>query len=117
MGFAILAFCCIFLLIASAGVLLFYRAAVLERITAVVTRRAQRKSISSTLQETGSSISGVVEKFERVLPRSQAEVSVVQQRLIRAGYRKDSALNLFYGTKVLVPLTLCAIALFSGLGS
>jgi len=56
-----------------------------------------------------------VEHLERVLPKSQAEVSVVQKRLIRAGYRKDSALNLFYGAKVLVPLALCLIALVTGL--
>src|SRR5260370_35496290 len=57
----------------------------------------------------------MVGQLERVLPKSQAEVSVVQQRLIRAGYRKDSAVNLFYGAKVLVPLALCSLALVTGL--
>ena len=44
-----------------------------------------------------------MEHFERVLPKSQAEVSVVEQRLIRAGYRKDTAVKVFYGTKVAMP--------------
>jgi tight adherence protein C len=57
----------------------------------------------------------MVENMERVLPKSQAEVSVTQQRLIRAGYRNDSAVKLFYGAKVLVPLTFCLLALASGL--
>jgi tight adherence protein C len=117
MGFAIFAFCCVFLLLASAGVLLFYRAAVLKRISSVATKRAELRSLSSTLLKTGSSLGVVVEKFERMVPKTQAEVSVVQQRLIRAGYRKDSALKFFYGTKVLVPVALCAVALFTGLAS
>ena len=37
-----------------------------------------------------------------MVPKSQAEVSVVRQRLIRAGYRTDSAIKIFYGAKVLV---------------
>jgi tight adherence protein C len=50
-----------------------------------------------------------------VLPKSQAEVSVVSQRLIRAGYRNESAIKVFYGMKVLLPLLLCIVALVTGL--
>lgn len=117
MELAILAFCVMFLLIASGGLILFYREAMLKRIAAVVTPPVKQRDLKSTLQQTGLSLGIVVEQFERILPKSQAEVSVVQQRLIRAGYRKDSAVKLFYGAKVLVPLTLCAIALVSGLGN
>lgn len=117
MELAILAFCVMFLLIASGGLILFYREAMLKRIAAVVTPLEKQRGLKSTLQQTGLSLGIVVEQFERILPKSQAEVSVVQQRLIRAGYRKESAVKLFYGAKVLVPLTLCAIALVSGLGS
>jgi tight adherence protein C len=59
----------------------------------------------------------MVERLDRVLPRSQAEVSIVEKRLIRAGYRKESAVKIFYGAKVLVPVTLCLLALISGLAS
>lgn len=117
MELAILAFCVMFLLIASGGLILFYREAMLKRIAAVVTQPVKQRDLKSTLQQTGLSLGIVVEQFERILPKSQAEVSVVQQRLIRAGYRKDSAVKLFYGVKVLVPLSLCAFALVSGLGS
>ena len=117
MGFAIFAFCVMFLLIVSGGLLMFYREAMLKRISTVVTQRAKRGSLSNTLQKTGSSLGVMVEQFERVIPKTQAEVSVAQQRLIRAGYRKDSAVKLFYGMKVLVPLVLCAVALGSGLAS
>jgi tight adherence protein C len=117
MGIAITVFCIIFLLIASGLLLLFYREAMLQRITEVITPHAKPKTLLSTIQQTGISISEVVVQFQNVLPKSQAEVSVVLQRLIRAGYRKESAVKVFYGCKVLVPLFLCALALVSGLGA
>jgi tight adherence protein C len=115
MGFAAFTFFVIFLLIASGGMLLFYREAMLQRIATVVPTRGKRRTLWSTIQDTRFSFGGMVENLERVLPKSQAEVSVTQQRLIRAGYRKDSAVNLFYGAKVLVPLSLCVLALVTGL--
>jgi tight adherence protein C len=115
MGFAIVTFCCVFLLIASGGLILFYRAAMFQRISSVITQHKKQRSLAGTLQRTGTSLGVVVEKFERVLPKTQAEVSVVQQRLIRAGFRKDAAVKFFYGTKVLVPLVLCGIGFASGL--
>ena len=117
MGFAIFTFSCVFLLVASAGLLLFYRASMLERISAVVTQRKQERTLAATLQKTGNSLGIVVEKFESVIPKTQAEVSVVQRRLIRAGFRKDSAVKFFYGTKVLVPLLLCTVGFTTGLAS
>jgi tight adherence protein C len=51
------------------------------------------------------------------LPKSQAEVSIVLQRLQRAGFRSESAVKIFYGTKVLIPLLLCLLCLVSGLGN
>jgi tight adherence protein C len=86
-----------------------------QRISTVVTPRGKRGALLSTLQQTSSSFGGMVGQLERVLPKSQTEVSVVQKRLIRAGFRKDSAVNLFYGAKVLVPLSLCLLALVTGL--
>ena len=117
MEFAILSFCCVFLLIASGGLLVFYREAMLKRISMVVVPRQKQRSLSATLQYTGSSLGTMVKQFERVVPKTQAEVSIAQQRLIRAGFRKDSAVSFLYGAKVLVPLSLCAVALFTGLGA
>jgi tight adherence protein C len=115
MGFAAFTFFVIFLLIASGGMLLFYREAMLHRISEVVPSGGKRRTLLGTIQQTRFSFGGMVENLERVLPKSQAEVSVTQQRLIRAGYRKDTAVNLFYGAKVLVPLTLCLLTLVTGL--
>jgi tight adherence protein C len=115
MGFLAFTFFVIFLLIASGGMLLFYREAMLQRISAVVPSRGKARTFLGTVQQTRFSFGGMVENLERVIPKSQAEVSVTQQRLIRAGYRKDTAVNLFYGAKVLVPLSLCFLALVTGL--
>lgn len=117
MGVAIIAFCSVFLLIASAGLLLFYKQAMLERIAAIIPQRTEKAGIADTLHKTSSSIGVMVEKFERVVPKSQAEVSVAQQRLIRAGFRGEQAVKYFYGSKVVVMLVLSAVVLLSGLGS
>jgi tight adherence protein C len=115
MEFAAFTFFVIFLLIASGGVLLFYREAMIQRLGAVVTPRPKRGGLLDRLHATGFSFGDMMGRFERLLPKSQAEVSVVQQRLIRAGYRRDSAVTMFYGTKVLVPLALCLLVMVTGL--
>jgi tight adherence protein C len=117
MGFAIFTFAVIFLLIVSGGLLLFYREEMLQRISDAINPHPKEKSLLSAIQQTGLSIGGVIEHFENVLPKSQAEVSIVLQRLQRAGFRDESAVKVFYGTKVLVPILLCVVCLISGLGS
>jgi tight adherence protein C len=112
MGFAAITFLVLFLLIASGGLLVFYRAAMLQRISTVVTPRTQFGTGQRRV-----SVAEIVQRFDRFLPKSQAEVSVIQQRLIRAGYRNDSAVSVFYGAKLLVPLGLLVFTLLSGLAS
>jgi tight adherence protein C len=108
-------FLVIFVLLGSGLLLLFYREAMIKRITEVINPQPKQKSLIEAIQQTGSSLTGVVEHFEQVLPKSQAEVSVAQQRMVRAGYRDPQAVRLLYGAKVLAPLILLAIAFFSGL--
>ena len=115
MGFYGFIFLVIFVLIASAGLLLFYREAMLKRLSTVVTPRGRDGSLRNTIQQTGFSLGGIVGNFERMLPKSQADVSIVQQRLIRAGYRNVAALKFFYGAKVIVPIALCLLVLATGL--
>ena len=114
MVLVIIAFCVVFLLIASGALLVFYRDALPQRIAEAINPRPKKRKVVDAIKESGLSIGGVVEHFEHVLPKSQAEVSVAMQRLTRAGYRNESAVRIFYGYKVFVPLALCAIALVSG---
>ncbi len=117
MEFAIAVFVGVFLLIAIGGVLLFHRRAMVDRISTAINPTAPKsKTLKGFVKETGSSIGGLVEVFKHVLPKSQAEMSVSRERLIRAGYRSDSAINVLNGSKVLVPLVLCTLALVTGFG-
>jgi tight adherence protein C len=117
MGFAVFSFIAVFVLVASGGLLLFYREAMIHRISAVISPATKHGTLRGTLEQTGYALGTMVERFERVVPKNQADISVVQQRLIRAGYRSDSAVNLFYGAKVLVPLVLCLLAFTTGIGN
>ena len=117
MGYAITAFFVVFLLIVSGGLLLFYREAMFQRISDVINPRPKPKSLLSAIQQTGISIGGVVEHFENVLPKSQAEVSATQQKLQHAGFRNESAVRIFSGSNVLVPVALCLLCLVTGIGS
>jgi tight adherence protein C len=118
MRIEIFTFCVIFLLIVSGGLLLFYREEMLQRISEAINPhpKAKQKSLASAIQQTGVSIGGVVEHFENVLPKSQAEISVTLTRLRRAGFRSESAIKLFYGSKVVVPILLCVVCFVTGLG-
>lgn len=115
MGLVIISFFVVFLLIASGSLLVFYRDALPQRIADAINPRPKKRNVVDAIRESGISIGGVVERFEHVLPKSQAEVSVALQRLTRAGYRNESAVRIFYGYKVFVPLALAALALVSGL--
>jgi tight adherence protein C len=117
MGIAAVSFLAVFLLIASGGLILFYREAMIQRISAVIAPREKQGNFRETMEQTGATLGVVVQQFERVLPKSQAEISVLRQRLVRAGYRSDSAVTLFRGAKVVIPLVLCALAFTTGAGS
>jgi len=117
MGITIVAFIVAFLLIASGGLLLFYREAMLQRIADVINPNAKPKTLLSSFQDSGFSIGDVVTRFDNIVPKSQAEVSVTKQRLIRAGYRKESTVKKYNGSMIALPLVLCLAALVSGVGA
>jgi len=117
MGIVAISFCAIFFLIASGGMLLFYREVMIQRISQVVTPQSKRPDILNSTQQIGSSIGGFVEQLNRVLPKTDAEVSIAEKRMVRAGYRSESAVKIFYGAKVLIPLIFCALAIATGFAS
>ena len=107
----VIAFLGTFGLILSVGLLLFYRDVALARLSSLVELRStSRFSLNRILHPDRQSLEQVLKPFQSVLPRSAQETSVVQKRLIRAGYRKDGHVNVFYAAKVLVPLTLTVLA-------
>lgn len=114
MGIAVISFLVVFALITSGGLLLFYRQATLQRMSSVVTSRPELTEVSNKSRGKGLWLGGVVEQLERVVPKSQSEVSVVRQRMTRAGYRSESAVKIFYGAKLLCPIGLCLVAIVTG---
>src|SRR6185369_12558829 len=105
-----------FALILSAGLLLFYRDAVLDRLESLIDPAAGStwSRLTGLLRRKPGSVENIVKPFQNLLPRSTQEVSVVQKRLIRAGYRESSAVNVFYSAKVIVPIILSVIVTVSG---
>lgn len=118
MGFAVFAFIVVFLLIASGGLLLFYREKMLQRLPRVLSPDGQGGGAAAVLdrfKDPAASLGAFVQPFEKVLPKSSQEVSVAQKRLIRAGYREEKMLKIFYGAKVLLPVVLCVVVTVAGL--
>jgi tight adherence protein C len=116
MGIATVTFVVIFVLISTAGLLLFYREAMVQRLSGLLTPGQKKASVLDILQRRGTSLGqNMIGQLERLVPRSQSELSVVEQRLVRAGYRNESAVKFFYGAKILAPLVFFVIAATSGL--
>lgn len=115
MPLLIIAFVGTFGLVCSAGLLLFYRDAVRERLSVFVDQRlGPTARLGRLVHRRQGAVEQMVRPFQNLLPRSAREVSVLQKRLIRAGYRQESAVNSFYGAKVLVPLTLMVLTFLTG---
>ncbi len=117
MTFVLLAFLAVFLLFASGGLLLFYREVMLQRISEVISPRPKEKGLTTVAHRAKSSISNLMQSVENLMPKSEKEVSIVLQRLTRAGYRNESAVKIFYGSKVVLPLLLSALAFVTGLAN
>ena len=110
MQLAIFAFLAAFLLMSSLGFLIFYRQTTLRRLSQVVSRADDSSVLRSLASAPGSRLEKLVKPFQRIMPRNSADVSIVQKRLARAGYREPSYINIFYSSKVLVPMALCLVA-------
>jgi tight adherence protein C len=104
-------------LVVSAGLLLFHRNRLGTRLQHIVdqTSGTSMGRVGRLLQRRPDALEKIVKPFQNVVPRSQHEVSILQKRLIRAGYRQPSAVNMFYGAKVLIPLSLATLATITGI--
>jgi len=116
MTLTVMTFLAVFLLVASLGMLLFHRETMLQRLASALSPDAAlpKNKLIQWLEVYSKKSQSVIAPFQKVLPRSPEEVSVIQKRLIRAGYRKDAHLNVFYASKVLVPICLSLLATVTG---
>jgi tight adherence protein C len=112
---AVFAFATAFLLIVTAGVLVFYRSTAHRRLSQVVVSPGQADILTGMSTESKvARIEKLLYPFQRVLPRNDMEVSNLRKLLARAGYRESRHVDMFYAAKVLVPASLCLLATFSG---
>ena len=98
-------FCALFLLIASGGLLLFYREAMIQRINEVINPQAKPRTLIAFASSSPASPSAAWwSTLKTFCPRARRKSRSSLQRLTRAGFRDESAVKVFYGAKVLVPL-------------
>ena len=107
----LISFAAVFGLTASIGLLIFRRDVVLDRLSNIM---GARETVSSRLMARQPSVEKLIKPFQNLVPRNEKDLSVLQKRLTRAGYRQRSAINMFYGAKVLVPLGLAFLVTASG---
>jgi tight adherence protein C len=112
----IIAFLATFGVIVSAGLLIFYRDTVMDRLQAILGDPDDSSWIrlGKAMKKGPTTVETIAKPFQNVIPRSAEETSVVQKRLIRAGYRDPSTVNLFYSSRFLVPLLLSIIVTVTG---
>jgi tight adherence protein C len=110
MQIALFTFIAVFLLLSSLGVLVFYRQSTLRRLSQVISRATAASLLRSIAPTRSARVERLVKPFENVVPRTSQDVSTLQKRLCRAGYRESTYVNIFYSSKVLVPSFLCIFA-------
>jgi tight adherence protein C len=89
---------------------MFYRQKTARRISQLISPLTGAALLDDIAPSPGSRIETLVKPFQEVVPRSPEDVSTIKARLIRAGYRHESTINIFYASKVLVPGLLCLLA-------
>ncbi len=116
MQLLLIAFVATFGLTASILLLVFRRDVVLDRLSTLVGNRGKStRFVEGILPRQQPAVETIVKPFQNLLPRSTEEVSVVKKRLIRAGYRDRSAINIFYGAKVMIPIALALLVTVTGI--
>ena len=116
MTLIVVAFLATFGFTASVLLLVFRRDVVLDRLALLVGTRnnAAARFLGGLMPRQQPSVESIVKPFQNILPRSSAEVSILQKRMIRAGFRDRSAVNIFYAAKVLIPVSLATLVTVTG---
>src|SRR5690242_98842 len=106
MGYAVLVFLIVFLLLSSGLLLLFYREALGRRLSSVLAERRRPGLVDRFKRaQTAEAFGGLTELIRRNAP-SEAKAAAVQQRLALAGYRQAFHKKVFSVSKVAVPVLL-----------
>lgn len=112
---AAITFAAAFLILSLAGFAVFHEPAAARRLArAVAPPREVNVLLATPAMHRGARLAVLIEPFQRVVPRSSVDVSILQKRLVRAGYREKTYINIFYAAKVLVPAAFCIAITVTG---
>jgi len=112
---ALIAFVAAFLFITGLGSLLLLRKKQSRKFSRTVSPAVDADLLRGVAPSLGSRIEKLLKPFHQLLPRNSQEVSTIQRRLARAGYRETSWVNVFYSARLVVPGLLCVLATVTGL--
>jgi tight adherence protein C len=116
MPILILTFISVLTLVASGGLLLFNRKKT-PRISSILSIHNGPRGVAGSLQHAGASVGKVVGRFAGMVPKSSKEISVLRRKMVRAGFREDSAVKTFYGSKLVAMTTSLALVFATGIVS
>lgn len=106
---AVVTFVAVFLVASLAGYALLCQPPIARRLARVVAPSSEvNVMLRAPAAKPGARLARLVEPIQRIVPRTSVDIAIVQKRLVRAGYREKTCINIFYSAKVLVPLGLCA---------
>jgi tight adherence protein C len=109
---SIILFLMVMSLLSWVGYRLYYKPGkFLRQLGAPVISDSQRTVLSSTEEPTPSSVVTFLQGIGTKLPSSEAEVATLRADLIRAGFRSESAVPVFYGIRIISTLALLLGAL------
>lgn len=115
MGYAILAFLIVFLLLVSGLLLLFYREALGQRLSSILVPQGRPGFLERfKMKQAAESFGGFTESIRKASPVGEKKTPVIRRRLIIAGYRRDVHVKMFSSFKIAAPVLLCVIAAVTG---
>jgi tight adherence protein C len=115
MLYAFSVFVIVFLLMGSGLLLVFYREILGQRISGILAADDESgPRLKSKLRGAAESLTGIAGSIQKIVPKSETDVSAIRKRLVRAGFRNESAVNILYALKGLVPMTACVVATATG---
>lgn len=119
MTLPLLIFISVFFLVVSGGLIVGYRRAIQSRLARAaspampITPGQRAHDLEEYYEETAAlpgPVEGLIDPLKDLIPRSAEEVSVAQIRLMRAGYRRDRYVDIFYAAKVVSPILFILLA-------
>ena len=112
----LLTFAAVFLLVLAGSLLVLDRRQLRARMGSVVSSEDVSTGFFARFfrQPSAGSLEKLIDPFQKLMPRSVQETSVVRKRLMLAGFRQPFHVDLFYASKLLCPIGCVVIVTVTG---